>query len=109
MIIKKETKTKNKSVTIEPKVIDKYFKRIFQGEHLHNNPTITDVEMNDSSYEEHYEFLATDFTRDELNLAILQIGRGIGLDGFDKKIVTYFPREVITMGDVLTMGLWPMV
>ena len=38
-------KTKLNLTPSEPKVIDKYFKRIFQGEHLHNNPTITDVEM----------------------------------------------------------------
>ena len=50
---KERNENEKKSETIKPKVIDKYFQSIFQAEHLHNNPTIADVEMNNRSYDEH--------------------------------------------------------
>ena len=72
---------------ISLQVIHKYFTNIFQADHLSTKPTVNDVLDELESYHVVDHELDAEFSYADLNLAIKQIGRGIGLDGLDKSIV----------------------
>ena len=71
---------------INPKVVDSYLKDIFQAAHLSINPTIEIVESDVAKYSIYCKSLDETRTRNEVDSAMYQIGRGIGLDGIEKKI-----------------------
>ena len=89
-----EKETELKDNFIEPNVIDSYFRNIFQAHHLENNPTTESIDVEVSAYSVDNNILGRNITRNDLDLAIKQIGRGIGLDGIEKKISTVFPASL---------------
>ena len=89
----KESKVE-KDVSVDPKIIHEYFENIFQAAHLSRNPTIDDIKNELDSYTVVNEELDQEFTYEELCQSILQIGRGIGIDGLDKDIAHLFPRQL---------------
>ena len=70
------------------------FRNIFQAHHLENNPTTESIDVEVSAYSVDNNILGRNITRNVLDLAIKQIGRGIGLDGIEKKISTVFPASL---------------
>ena len=77
---------------IKPELINNYFTNIFQAENLKENPTIEYIEVDE--YFLYNISLDKDFSCKGLNMAILQIGRGIGLDSIDKNIARLFPIQL---------------
>ena len=90
MINYKENDTKKKPKKINEKVIQEYFKSIFQAQKLQNNPTIDDIKDTLITYHVYIPLLDDDFTVNELNEAIRKNGNGFGLDSIDKKIANVF-------------------
>ena len=68
---------------------------IFQTENLTLNPTIENIHSNVIRYCESNNQLDGDFLYDEMNRAIINICRGIGIDGLDKNIARIFPSELM--------------
>ena len=89
----KETKRKQEE-KINPRTIHQYFKGIFQADHLSQKPTVKDVKDDLLNYDVVHDQLDKDFSIMELNAAILDIGRGIGIDGLDKKIAHLLPLQL---------------
>ena len=89
----KDYTTTTQNQTIDPTIINDYFTGIFQTENLASNPTIDDIQKVVSKYSLYDEHLDRKFTYDEINFAIANIGRGIGLDGLDKNIAHLFQRN----------------
>ena len=89
----KETKLKQE-IKIKPKTVQIYFKGIFQADHLAEKPTVKDIRCKLDNYDVTDEQLDRDFPFTEFNDAILSIGRGIGMDGLDKKIAHLFPQKL---------------
>ena len=79
---------------ISPQVIHKYFKSIFQADHLASKPTVDDVLNELQNYHVADHELDVELSYADLNLGIKEIGRGIGLDGLDKSIVHLFPKQL---------------
>ena len=80
--------------SISPQVVHKYFTNIFQAEHLASKPTVDDVLKDLDDYDYSDSELDAEFSNDDLNLGIKEIGRGIGLDGLDKSIAHLFPQQL---------------
>ena len=89
----KETKLKQE-IKIKPQTVQHYFKGIFQADHLSEKPTVKDIRCKLDDYDVTDEQLDQDFSFTEFNDAILSIGRGIGVDGLDKKIAHLFPQKL---------------
>ena len=85
-----ENDSNKRNSRIDPEVIDKYFKGIFQANHLDEKPIIDRTQDVIGDYSVYHRFLDKEFSRNELDLAICEIGRGIGLDGIEKKIASLF-------------------
>ena len=85
--LKQETK-------ISTDVVHRYFKNIFQADHLSSKPTVGLIKDELENYRVVHDQLDQNLTYDELNGAIMQIGRGIGIDGLDKSISHLFPKQL---------------
>ena len=81
----------SKNQDLRPEVIHKYFTDIFQANHLRTNPTVDHIQSEVDGYSKYNRLLDQEFTYDELNNAIRQSGKGIGLDGIDKAVSHLFP------------------
>ena len=88
-----ETKLKQE-IKIKPQTVQHYFKGIFQADHLSEKPTVKDIRCKLNDYDVTDEQLDQDFSFTEFNDAVLSIGRGIGIDGLDKKIAHLFPQKL---------------
>ena len=64
----------------------------FKQKNLIKNPTIENVQEDISHYNEYCHQLERNFSYDEMGIAILNTGRGIGMDGLDKNIARLFPK-----------------
>ena len=91
---KNEPENTTKNENINEKTIQTYFKGIFQAPKLDNNPTIEDVKDTLADYHVYIPLLDDDFSLNELNIAIQNNGRGIGLDSIDKRIANLFTMEL---------------
>ena len=81
-------------IKLSPETVQLYFKNIYQADHLFRNPTISLVKEELKDYNIVNEQLDQRFTYKELNDAIMQIGKGIGIDGVDKNISHLLPKQL---------------
>ena len=63
-----------------------HFKDIFQSQKTRNHPTADDVEHQLSTYEMQIPILDANIKNEELQMAIIDIGKGIGIDGLPGNI-----------------------
>ena len=91
---KESSQPQKRDNPVSPQVIHKYFKKIFQADHLAKKPTVEDVVSEVERYHTADNELDVEFSYDDLNRGIKQIGQGIGLDGLEKSIVNLFPKKL---------------
>ena len=91
---KAASETNDEISKISEKVIQKYFRGIFQDERLSERPTISDVRETVNEYNVYIPLLDDDFTLNELNVAIQRNGKGMGLDSLDKRIANLFTVDL---------------
>lgn len=90
----KEKKCTNQAV--DQSIITDYFTEIFQNPRLLSNPTIHDVKNIIHCYDNVVPALDNPFNLSELNVAITNVSKGIGLDSIDKDICKIFPYVLRT-------------
>ena len=86
--------TLKQEMKLSPETIHRYFRNIFQADHLSSKPTVSLIKDELESYNVVHEQLDHDLTFEELNDAIRQIGKGIGIDGLDKDISHLLPKQL---------------
>ncbi len=86
-----EKSSDNNQESNDPDVINLYFSNIFQSEKTAKNPTIQDVIQKINQYEIYIPLLDDDITIHEVNVAIEEIGTGVGIDGINPDISKILP------------------
>ena len=81
---------------IDEKVIQSYFRGIFEADRLVKNPTIADINHSLVTYHVYVPVLDDNFTFDELDTAIRNVGRGVGIDSIEKRIALLFSVKLRT-------------
>ena len=79
---------------IDPSIIEKYFVDIFQSKCTTNNPVVEDILDIVNRYHCYVPLLDDQFSINEFNDAINEIGKGTGVDGIDPKIAHLFPMRL---------------
>ena len=90
MINYKDEKNSKDNGVVEEKVIQSYFRGIFQADRLIQNPVVADVKLSLDTYHMYVPILDDNLTLDELITAIRNNGRGFGLDSIEKKVALLF-------------------
>ena len=80
--------------TIPPKIINQFFTNIFQSPSLDTVPKIETVYDKVMTYSTQHDDMDKDITDDEIDLALVKIGKGTSMDGISPDIISIIPPQL---------------
>ena len=85
------------AVEIGEEVIQSYFRSIFQSSDTKHHPAMSTIQQDLQEYVAYVPTLDNDIEREELTIAIKDVGKGVGIDGLTEEVIRMMRPDTVDL------------